>query len=125
MRQSPATLPSCCQALTVAFTHKDICQLNKLLTATAERHPQQAPVQTKYDWIDAIQNGDLIYHHLAAPIISQLTDNQGQVYVLADLQWSQHATAPIWLQLTFIATDHHWQLYQQRDLSEKPIDGIR
>ena len=124
MQPSPLTLLACCDQLTVALVHRDICWLNQGLAVTAKRHSRQGIAQTKYDWIDAIQNENLTYTQIGSPTHSQVIDHCGRVQVEATMHAVNEPTTPVFLQLTFIWDHGYWQLSQERDLSKKPIDWI-
>ncbi|KRO05522.1 hypothetical protein IV54_GL001786 [Levilactobacillus paucivorans] len=108
----------------MAVSHRDICQLNRFLAITAERQPLQGPARSKYDWIDALQNRELTYTDFATPTVSEMTNHHARIQVTAKFQSATLSTT-VFLQLTFIRDQTHWQLCRQQELSEKPIDWIR
>ncbi|WP_057877449.1 hypothetical protein [Levilactobacillus paucivorans] len=124
MTSSESTLLADCHTLLVAVSHRDICQLNRFLAITAERQPLQGPARSKYDWIDALQNRELTYTDFATPTVSEMTNHHARIQVTAKFQSATLSTT-VFLQLTFIRDQTHWQLCRQQELSEKPIDWIR
>lgn len=125
MLSTTDTLLASSRALSTALRHRDVCWLNQHLTITAECHLSQARPQSKYDWIDALQNGDLSYRHLTTPVITRLLANVGEVQLTATSQLIDQPAQEVTLQLSWILADSQWQLYRQLELSEKPIDWIR
>lgn len=102
-----------------AMVAKDIVKLNQLLAPTMTLRHMTGYVQPKLEWINQIQNGEMVYYSSTEDQIKDIrVDGDhaslvGQNRVKASVWGSAVATWPLQMEVEFTRENGHWTITNQ------------
>lgn len=102
-----------------AMVNKDIVKLNEILASTMTLQHMTGYVQSKLEWIDQIQNGEMRYYSSIEESIKDIVIDGdkaslvGQNKVKASVWGSGIAPWPLEMKMAFIKTNGRWMIANQ------------